>query len=118
MAFTSYTSNGYCVGIINHVFRNLAKVVIFSNGKLNPINVNLSPNMPKLAIATCVVILATSEIGFGRSVDAATARQMFASLHATHKTTSMLDRHGNDLPLNSIALAMKKCTIKRYRRPR
>ncbi len=118
MAFTSYTSNGYSVGIINHVFRNIAEVVIFSNGKLNHLNSNLNLNMPKLAIATFVVILATSEIGFSRSVDASTAGHIFNSLGTARKTTSTLDLRGEDLQRDSIALAMKKCTLQRYRRPR
>jgi hypothetical protein len=118
MAFTSYTSNGYCVGIINHVFMNIAEVVIFSNGKLNPIKFNLNLYMPKLAIATCVVILAASEIGFSRSVDASTTWKVSTSLRATDKTTLLLDPYSRSRQLDSISLAMKKCTIKRYRRPR
>ncbi|WP_310483897.1 hypothetical protein [Chamaesiphon sp. VAR_48_metabat_403] len=92
---------------------NIAEVVIFSNGKLNHLNLNLNQNMPKFAIATFAVILATSEICFSRSVAASTTRHVFTSLHATPQTTYMLD-----LQRESIALAMKKCTIKRYRRPR
>ncbi|AFY95750.1 hypothetical protein [Chamaesiphon minutus] len=74
--------------------------------------------MPKLGLLILPIMFSVSELGFSRLISAKqiqtpeTARTVYCSDSLAMMLGTRIDT------LYSISLAVKKCTIRRYRRPR
>ncbi|WP_295613622.1 hypothetical protein [Chamaesiphon sp. GL140_3_metabinner_50] len=82
-------------------------------------------HLPKLAIAIFTGLAVTSALGSNRSLAATKVSPLFVGvasplenrLHFYAETSLSLAQSSDSLQNKSIVLVMKKCTIKRYRRP-
>ncbi|WP_310428096.1 hypothetical protein [Chamaesiphon sp. VAR_48_metabat_135_sub] len=73
--------------------------------------------MPKLILATLTVMFATAGVGFSQSATATQVRWGSLPFGKSARISTILHENGLTKYRPTISLVVKKCTMKRYRRP-